>query len=91
MCLAYPMKVVKLQKDCAVAEAEGIKRTISTELVENLKKGDFVMVHAGFAIGKYDVKKAKEIIKSFKKLSQLEDEHLRKIKRYAKKNKSQSK
>ena len=66
MCLAYPMKVIEVNKNRAIVDAEGIKRKINTEFLGNIKAGDYVMVHAGFAIEKFDEKKAKETIKYFK-------------------------
>ena len=36
----------------AVVDASGAKREISTELLENVEPGDYVMVHAGIAIAK---------------------------------------
>jgi len=58
MCLAYPMKIIEIKADKAVAEAEGITREIGTGLIKKLKIGDYVMVHAGFAIEKVDPNQA---------------------------------
>jgi len=53
MCLAYPMKVIAVQSDSAIVDADGIRKTINTGLIKGIKIGDYVMVHAGFAIEKY--------------------------------------
>lgn len=66
MCLAYPMKVIEVNKNRALVDAEGIKREINIEFLKNTKVGDYVMVHAGFAIEKFDAEKAKETIAYFK-------------------------
>ena len=66
MCLAYPMKIIEIRDDRAVAQAHNIKREIGLELVSNLRKGDYVMVHAGFAIAKLDTKEALKTIEVFK-------------------------
>jgi hydrogenase expression/formation protein HypC len=44
------MKVVELSNDTAVAELSGTTNVISTALLEEVKLGDYVIVHAGFAI-----------------------------------------
>lgn len=66
MCLAYPMKIVEITGNRAVAEAEGIKRKIGMELIKSAHIGDYVMVHAGFAIERLDTKEAETTLKIFK-------------------------
>ena len=66
MCLAYPMKVIEIKKNRAIVDAEGIKREVNIEFLKNAKVGDYLMVHAGFAIEKFDEKRAKETIEYFK-------------------------
>ncbi|MFA5270954.1 MAG: HypC/HybG/HupF family hydrogenase formation chaperone [Candidatus Omnitrophota bacterium] len=66
MCLAYPMKVIKVNKNRAIVNAAGIKREVNIEFLKNAKVGDYLMVHAGFAIEKFDEEKAKETIGYFK-------------------------
>ncbi len=66
MCLAYPMKVIEVKKNRAIVDAEGIRREVNAEFLKNIKIGDYVMVHAGFAIEKFDEKKARETIEYFK-------------------------
>ena len=44
----------------AVVDASGAKREISTELIENLEPGDYVMVHAGIAIAKIQEEETEE-------------------------------
>lgn len=52
MCVGLPAKIVTMKDGMAVVDASGAKREISTELIENLEPGDYVMVHAGIAIAK---------------------------------------
>ncbi len=53
MCVGLSAKVMKLDADhTAVVDASGAKRRISTELLNDLEIGDYVMVHAGAAIAK---------------------------------------
>ena len=52
MCLGLSAKVVKINNGTAVIDADGAKREISAQLLEDLEPGDYVMVHAGVAIAK---------------------------------------
>lgn len=52
MCVGLPAKVVKIKEGMAVIDASGAKREISSELIDELEPGDYVMVHAGIAIAK---------------------------------------
>ncbi len=51
MCLAIPGKIIEIQGEKAIADFQGIKKEINISLVP-AKIGDWVMVHAGFAIEK---------------------------------------
>ncbi len=68
MCLALPMKIEKLDKDIALASSDGLKRRINVQFLKKVKVGDYVVVHAGFAIEKLDEKAAKETLKLFKEI-----------------------
>lgn len=51
MCLAIPAEIVALEQgDMAVAAVEGIRKRISTALLEEVAVGDFVLVHVGYAL-----------------------------------------
>lgn len=52
MCVGLPAKIVTMKDGMAVVYASGARREISTELLENVEPGDYVMVHAGIAIAK---------------------------------------
>ena len=66
MCLAIPSKITKINDGVAIIDVEGIKRQCSLMLLEDAKIGDYVIVHAGFAMHKIDEKKAKESIKTLR-------------------------
>jgi hydrogenase expression/formation protein HypC len=54
MCLAVPMRVVECWPEgSGLAELDGVRREINLSLVE-AELGDYVIVHAGFAIEKLD-------------------------------------
>ena len=50
MCLAIPAKIIKINKKTATVETLGVKKEIDISLVPGARTGDFVIVHAGFAI-----------------------------------------
>ena len=50
MCLAIPLELVEINGKSAIGEAMGMRREIRVDFVEEPKIGDFVIVHAGFAI-----------------------------------------
>jgi hydrogenase expression/formation protein HypC len=63
MCLAVPAKVVELRGDTATVDMEGVRREVSVLLVPDIRAGEYVIVHAGFAIGKLDEREALESLK----------------------------
>lgn len=74
MCLGVPVKIVQVKGNEGVAEFKGVKKKINLELLENVKKGDYVILHAGFAIQKMEPEEALETLKLFEELSGLENE-----------------
>jgi len=50
MCLAIPLKLIEISDDIGTIESGGIRRKVNLSLVKNPKLGDFVVMHAGFAI-----------------------------------------
>jgi len=63
MCLAIPMKIKQIKGDFAEVEAGSLLRTINIQMLPKVKIGDYVVVHAGFAIQKLDAHKAKETLR----------------------------
>lgn len=66
MCLAIPVKVVKVKKTLAEVDMSGVKRQADIRFLENIKPGDYILLHAGFAIEKIDEKEARETLKLLK-------------------------
>ncbi|NLC31133.1 MAG: HypC/HybG/HupF family hydrogenase formation chaperone [Candidatus Moranbacteria bacterium] len=54
MCLAFPGKIKKITGQNAIVDFDGIEKEINISLVGDVKIGEFVIVHAGFAIEKVD-------------------------------------
>lgn len=63
MCLAVPMQIISVEGDTMVAEIDGVRREASLLMLnEKVKVGDFVLIHAGFAISRLDEDEALETI-----------------------------
>ncbi len=58
MCLAIPAQVVSVDDQLAVVEIQGVRRQASLMLLPEAKVGDFVLVHAGFAMQVVDQQEA---------------------------------
>lgn len=63
MCLGVPMQVISVDGTEIVAEIDGVKREASLMILgDEVKVGDFVIVHAGFAISRLDEEEARETL-----------------------------
>lgn len=58
MCLAFPAKIISIKDSLATVERSGIKRDASLMLLPDAKVGDFVLIHAGFAMQIVDEKES---------------------------------
>jgi len=58
MCLAIPAKVISVHGTSALVSIEDVEYTASLLLLEDVHPGDFIMLHAGFAIEKVDAEEA---------------------------------
>ena len=68
MCLGIPMKILKIERDRAIVSAGEIQQRIAINFLTNPQIGDYVVVHAGFAIEKIDPEKAKETLRMIEEL-----------------------
>ena len=71
MCLAIPSKIVKIEDNVATIDVDGVRREASLLLVEDPKIGDYVVVHAGFAINKINEEHALESLKLLREAASL--------------------
>ena len=69
MCVAIPSKIVAIKDNLGTIDVEGARRETSLLLIEEPKVGDYVIVHAGFAIQKIDETEALESLKVLRKLA----------------------
>lgn len=52
MCLAVPSKIISINNTMAIVDVYGARRDVSLLLIDDVNVGDYVLVHAGFAIQK---------------------------------------
>ena len=72
MCLAVPMKLVERAEELGVVELDGVRREVSLQLQPEVRLGDFVLVHAGYAIGIVDAVEAEETLALLREMAMLE-------------------
>jgi hydrogenase expression/formation protein HypC len=60
MCLAVPVQIVSVDGEEAVVEIQGVRRPANLALVPDAQAGDYVLVHAGFAIQKWSAEDVAE-------------------------------
>jgi len=74
MCLAIPSKVVEIREKMATIDVSGVRREVSLLLLpEEAAVGDYVLVHAGFAIQRIDPEAAEEAMRLIKEIGELGD------------------
>jgi hydrogenase expression/formation protein HypC len=73
MCLAIPSKITHIENEMATIDVDGVKRSASLMLLEDSAVGDYVIVHAGFAIKKLDEASAMETIRLLKEAAAFVD------------------
>lgn len=71
MCLGIPMKVLEIDEDqMGTVEMGGVRRGVGLHLVEDVQIGEYVIVHAGFAISKLDEKEAQETLALLREMAE---------------------
>jgi len=66
MCLAIPSKIIRIDNQIATIDVDGVQRNASLLLLDDAQVGDYVIVHAGFAIHKIDEAEAMASLKILK-------------------------
>ena len=63
MCLAIPARVVELnENDVAIVDLGGVRKDVSLALVEDVKVGDYVILHVGYALTRLDPEEAEKTL-----------------------------
>lgn len=69
MCLAIPLKIVELDGVRAVGEAMGMRREMRVDFINEPKLGEYVIVHAGFAIERLGEQQALEDLQAWEEVA----------------------
>ncbi|HOU03214.1 MAG TPA: HypC/HybG/HupF family hydrogenase formation chaperone [Bacteroidales bacterium] len=68
MCLSIPVKIISIKDSIAEVSAGGTIFKAGLQMIEDAKPGDYVLLHAGFAIQKISEEEAEETIRIFKEI-----------------------
>jgi len=69
MCLGVPMQIIEISDDSVIAEIDGVRREASLLMLgEPVQVGDYVIVHAGFAIARIDPVEAEETLRMMREI-----------------------
>ena len=74
MCLAVPVQVVSIDGNEAEVEIGGVKRRVSIMLTPEVKAGDYVLLHTGYAINVIDEAEAQETLKILEEMATLSED-----------------
>ena len=72
MCLSIPSKVIEMdEKNVATVETLGVTRKVSLDLIsEEVKVGEYVLIHVGYAMQKIDTQFALESLEVYQKIAE---------------------
>ena len=71
MCVAIPVKVIRIKNKKGLIEFGGLKKEIELSLTPDVRTGDYVLLHAGFAIQRLDEVEAKETLRLLEEMSEI--------------------
>jgi hydrogenase expression/formation protein HypC len=77
MCLAIPGKVVEIvdaENNIAKIEIGGVRRGVNVGMLDDVKVGEWVLVHVGFAMSRIDEKEAEETLRLLQELGSYQEE-----------------
>jgi hydrogenase expression/formation protein HypC len=69
MCLGVPAKILETGGGAAIVELGGVRREISVMLIDNVSVGEWVIIHAGFAIEKLSEEEAEQTLALFREIA----------------------
>jgi hydrogenase expression/formation protein HypC len=76
MCLSVPAQIIKIEGQMADVSIGGALFKAGLQMVENVRVGDYILLHAGFAIQKISEKDALETINLLRELDDIENKQL---------------
>ena len=72
MCLAIPGKVLEIKENKGIVDISGMRIETRFDLLEDVKNGDYVLIHAGFAIERLPKEEAQERLNLFREMDMIE-------------------
>jgi hydrogenase expression/formation protein HypC len=69
MCIAVPLEIIEIKGNIALARFGDSSREVHLDLIDDVKAGDFILVHAGFAIEKLNREEAEKTLSLFKEIA----------------------
>jgi len=70
MCLAVPALITKIEETMAEADIDGVATRVSILFTPEAKVGDYVIMHAGYAISVLDTKEAEETLRLLQEIAE---------------------
>ena len=70
MCLAVPLRIAEINGKDAIGERDGVQRKIRLDFIADPKVGEYVIVHAGFAIERLSREQAEEDLAAFREVEE---------------------
>ncbi|MFP4041823.1 MAG: HypC/HybG/HupF family hydrogenase formation chaperone [Bacteroidales bacterium] len=71
MCISIPAKIISIHNDTAKVSMEGNEYSVGIQMLDDVKEGDYVLVHTGFAIQKISEEEARETLKIIEEMKNL--------------------
>ena len=75
MCLGIPVKILETSDGAAVVEVGGVRREISVMIIDDVSVGEWVIIHAGFAIEKLSEEEAEQTLALFRQIAESDEIH----------------
>ena len=72
MCLAIPVKIMSVEGSSGIGEVGGVERKIDLTFIEEPRVGEYVLLHAGFAIQKINEEEARQSLDAWRELKNLQ-------------------
>lgn len=76
MCLAVPARIIELTEDRGIADAMGNRWPVRTTLLPDVRIGDIVLIHAGFAIATVDEEEARKTWDLFAEIADFQERQI---------------
>ncbi len=75
MCLSIPVKIISIEGNMAEVSAGGTIFRAGMQMIEDAQPGDYVLLHAGFAIQKISAEEAEETLKLLREINDADEVH----------------